>query len=89
MFIPQILNFIYSVPQLFGFIACPKHRLPRYDVSTNKLHTIKTNLNLINLILWILGPTSEEKLCDYLLILQLLSSIVGFACRYALGNFLF
>jgi hypothetical protein len=28
-------------------------------------------------------------LCDYLLILQLLSSIVGFACRYALGNFLF
>ena len=28
-FIPQILNFLYSVPQLFRFIPCPRHRLPR------------------------------------------------------------
>lgn len=29
-FIPQIINFLYSVPQLFHFIPCPRHRLPKY-----------------------------------------------------------
>jgi UDP-N-acetylglucosamine--dolichyl-phosphate N-acetylglucosaminephosphotransferase len=30
-FIPQILNFLYSIPQLFGLIPCPRHRLPRLN----------------------------------------------------------
>ena len=29
-FIPQIFNFIYSVPQLFRLVPCPRHRLPKY-----------------------------------------------------------
>lgn len=29
-FLPQILNFLYSVPQLFKLYPCPRHRLPRY-----------------------------------------------------------
>ena len=28
-FIPQVLNFIYSTPQLFGLMPCPRHRLPK------------------------------------------------------------
>lgn len=28
-FIPQVLNFLYSCPQLFHFVPCPRHRLPR------------------------------------------------------------
>ncbi|NXG66663.1 GPT acetylglucosaminephosphotransferase, partial [Hemiprocne comata] len=28
-FIPQVLNFIYSLPQLLQVIPCPRHRLPR------------------------------------------------------------
>jgi UDP-N-acetylglucosamine--dolichyl-phosphate N-acetylglucosaminephosphotransferase len=32
-FIPQILNSAYSVPQIFGIIPCPRHRLPRYRPS--------------------------------------------------------
>ncbi|XP_068097060.1 UDP-N-acetylglucosamine--dolichyl-phosphate N-acetylglucosaminephosphotransferase isoform X1 [Hyperolius riggenbachi] len=36
-FIPQILNFLYSVPQLFHIIPCPRHRLPRLDPNTGKL----------------------------------------------------
>ncbi len=28
-FIPQILNFLYSVPQLFRIVPCPRHRLPK------------------------------------------------------------
>ena len=28
-FLPQIFNFILSVPQLFHILPCPRHRLPR------------------------------------------------------------
>src|SRR5271163_5108022 len=28
-FIPQLFNSAYSVPQVFGLIPCPRHRLPR------------------------------------------------------------
>ncbi len=28
-FIPQIVNFVYSIPQLFKIVPCPRHRLPR------------------------------------------------------------
>lgn len=28
-FIPQVFNFIYSVPQLFKMVPCPRHRLPK------------------------------------------------------------
>ena len=27
--LPQIINFLYSVPQLFKLVPCPRHRLPR------------------------------------------------------------
>ncbi|XP_053307957.1 UDP-N-acetylglucosamine--dolichyl-phosphate N-acetylglucosaminephosphotransferase [Spea bombifrons] len=36
-FIPQVLNFLYSLPQLFHVIPCPRHRLPRLDPGTGKL----------------------------------------------------
>ncbi|CAB0013657.1 unnamed protein product [Nesidiocoris tenuis] len=29
-FIPQVINFLYSVPQLFHIIPCPRHRMPRF-----------------------------------------------------------
>ncbi|BFZ14153.1 hypothetical protein BsWGS_17192 [Bradybaena similaris] len=38
-FIPQVINFIYSIPQLFHFVPCPRHRLPRLDVQSGKLDT--------------------------------------------------
>ncbi len=28
-FIPQVVNFLYSCPQLFKFVDCPRHRLPK------------------------------------------------------------
>jgi len=34
-FMPQVLNFIYSVPQLFKLIPCPRHRLPKYNEETD------------------------------------------------------
>ncbi|XP_043936800.1 UDP-N-acetylglucosamine--dolichyl-phosphate N-acetylglucosaminephosphotransferase isoform X1 [Protopterus annectens] len=36
-FIPQVLNFLYSVPQLFHLVPCPRHRIPRLNPSTGKL----------------------------------------------------
>lgn len=36
-FIPQIFNFVLSVPQLFHFIPCPRHRLPRLHPTEDKL----------------------------------------------------
>ncbi|CAI2352959.1 unnamed protein product [Caenorhabditis sp. 36 PRJEB53466] len=34
-FIPQIVNFVYSTPQLFHLVPCPRHRLPKYDPKTD------------------------------------------------------
>ena len=30
LMIPQVINFIYSIPQLFKLVPCPRHRLPAY-----------------------------------------------------------
>ncbi|KAF8158312.1 N-acetylglucosaminephosphotransferase [Crassisporium funariophilum] len=43
-FMPQIFNFILSCPQLFGLVPCPRHRVPRFDASTNLLHPSKALL---------------------------------------------
>ncbi|RKU47498.1 tunicamycin resistance protein [Coniochaeta pulveracea] len=37
LLIPQIFNFIYSAPQLFGLVPCPRHRLPKFNVRTGLL----------------------------------------------------
>jgi len=42
-FIPQILNFLYSLPQLIGLIPCPRHRLPRYALVYISVHLLTKN----------------------------------------------
>ncbi|KAI1845766.1 hypothetical protein JX266_008131 [Neoarthrinium moseri] len=37
LLIPQVFNFCYSVPQLFGLIPCPRHRLPHFNARTGLL----------------------------------------------------
>ncbi len=37
LLIPQIVNFVYSVPQLFHIIPCPRHRLPKFNARTGLL----------------------------------------------------
>lgn len=36
-FIPQIFNFLYSIPQLFHLVSCPRHRLPKYNSDLDKM----------------------------------------------------
>lgn len=33
-FIPQVINFIWSTPQLFKLAPCPRHRIPKFNSST-------------------------------------------------------
>ncbi|QIX00712.1 hypothetical protein AMS68_006229 [Peltaster fructicola] len=37
LFVPQVFNFLYSTPQLFGLVPCPRHRLPRFNTRTGLL----------------------------------------------------
>lgn len=80
---PQIFNFLYSTPQLFKFVHCPRHRLPSFDPATGLL-TATPNWNLINLALQVGGPCTEEALCRRILLLQGGSCVVGFALRHLL-----
>lgn len=41
-FIPQVFNFLYSSPQLFKFIPCPRHRLPKFNSKTDRLEISTT-----------------------------------------------
>lgn len=42
LFIPQIFNFIYSAPQLFRLVPCPRHRLPRFNARTGLMEASVT-----------------------------------------------
>ncbi|OON23253.1 hypothetical protein X801_00847, partial [Opisthorchis viverrini] len=44
-FLPQIVNSLYSMPQLFGLIPCPRHRLPWYDPNDGLLHPSKVRFH--------------------------------------------
>ena len=37
LFIPQVFNFVYSAPQLFKLMPCPRHRLPKFNARTGLL----------------------------------------------------
>ncbi|XP_044734345.1 UDP-N-acetylglucosamine--dolichyl-phosphate N-acetylglucosaminephosphotransferase isoform X2 [Chrysoperla carnea] len=44
-FIPQVFNFLYSVPQLFHLVPCPRHRMPKFNSKIDKLEISCTNFN--------------------------------------------
>ena len=90
-FIPQILNFVYSIPQLFGLFGyhCPRHRLPKYNSNTKLLEGNKNYLNLVNLCLNICGPMNERNLCITLLSFQFIVCTFGLYLRYNFENWLY
>ena len=90
-FIPQIFNFLISLPQMLGLfgLTCPRHRLPSYDPKTGKLVGKTINHNLVNLVLLVFGPMKEEHLCVFLLGLQVAGCTLGFVVRYYLAGFFY
>ncbi|KAL0481999.1 UDP-N-acetylglucosamine-dolichyl-phosphate N-acetylglucosaminephosphotransferase [Acrasis kona] len=83
-FIPQWLNFFISVPQLL-FLHCPRHRIPKYNEKTKLLESSK-NFTLLNAVLEITGPMSEENLCKVMMAIQIVSCAFGFYVRYHLSK---
>jgi len=86
-FLPQVLNFLYSCPQLFKIVTCPRHRLPVFDPKTGLLHPSKAtetryNMNLVTLFLRLFGPCTERALCARLLAFQFASCAFAFAARH-------
>jgi UDP-N-acetylglucosamine--dolichyl-phosphate N-acetylglucosaminephosphotransferase len=45
-FVPQIFNFVYSLPQLLGIVSCPRHRLPSLNPTTGALEPSKVTFTL-------------------------------------------
>lgn len=37
LLVPQIFNFLYSCPQIFGIVPCPRHRLPKFNARSGLL----------------------------------------------------
>ncbi|PON64544.1 Glycosyl transferase [Trema orientale] len=84
-FAPQVLNFLLSLPQLSGYIPCPRHRLPRFDPQTGLL-TGTNDGTLVNLFLRWFGRMSEKSLCIYLLVFQAIACGFCFLLRYFLAG---
>lgn len=66
LFLPQIFNFVYSAPQLFGLLPCPRHRLPRLDERCGRLRPSLVRFRLTK---------RNAKLVRWLLRLRLLAMI--------------
>lgn len=81
--VPQLFNFVYSIPQLFGLVHCPRHRLPKFDPATGML-TPTPNWNVVNLALQIGGSCSELWLCIRILFVQVVCCAAGLACNMLL-----
>lgn len=98
LFVPQIINFIYSLPQLARIVPLPRHRLPTFNQKTGLMEPSKlndrgiitkegghnyVNMTVINLALQIFGPMREDKLCMVLLIFQVICCSLGLLFRYS------
>ncbi|XP_042498541.1 UDP-N-acetylglucosamine--dolichyl-phosphate N-acetylglucosaminephosphotransferase-like [Macadamia integrifolia] len=84
-FLPQVFNFLLSLPQLSGYCKCPRHRLPRFDPQTGLL-TGTDDGTLVNFSLRCFGRMSETSLCLLLLVLQALACGFCFFLRYCLAG---
>ncbi|CDK24305.1 unnamed protein product [Kuraishia capsulata CBS 1993] len=49
----QIVNFVYSSPQLFGLVFCPRHRLPKFNSEDGKLYPSRANFKEKPLKKWV------------------------------------
>ena len=93
--VPQIFNFLISLPQLFKVVECPRHRLPRHVKSTDKMTTSTrsdgvVNFTLVNFVLKAFGDMHEERLTMACLAIQTMTTaIVAMAVRHGIWRKLF
>lgn len=97
LMIPQLLNFVYSLPQLFKIVPIPRHRLPRVDKKTGFMRASKvapgdsrSNMTLLCAAVTLCGGQLHERtLCAILLAFQTLCATFGLVMRYGLGSLLY
>ncbi|CDJ63061.1 UDP-N-acetylglucosamine-1-phosphate transferase, putative [Eimeria necatrix] len=77
----------YTCFALLGFVPCPRHRTPKYIPELGLLAP-SPNFTLINLVLWIFGPMTEQRLLCILLLLQAACCAMGLLLRYYVCTFL-
>jgi UDP-N-acetylglucosamine--dolichyl-phosphate N-acetylglucosaminephosphotransferase len=53
LFIPQVFNFVYSAPQIFHLVPCPRHRLPRFNARTGLLEPSQATFSEKPLNKWV------------------------------------
>lgn len=80
--LPQLINFVISLPQLLGIVPCPRHRLATVNKTKGLLEGKRSNLNVLNWWLIIFGPKTEARLCVELLIFQVLCCILAYITKY-------
>ena len=88
-FIPQLINFALSLPQILGVVHCPRHRLPKFNQQTYKLECVHNHFTLINAWLRVFGETNEPQLCTALLIFQGICCTFGLFVRYYISQIFF
>ncbi len=76
LFIPQIINFILSIPQLFKIVPCPRHRLPKVHDARRKLLHCSTFPCKKEHFKWLkLKPNAVE--CPNFTLINLVLRVVG------------
>ena len=88
-FIPQIINFVMSFPQIIGFIYWPRHRMPKFNQETYKLEWVHNHFTVLNLTLRVFGPMNEEQLNIAQTLFQTVSCLFGLWVRYGLAGYFF
>ncbi|CUE64812.1 UDP-N-acetylglucosamine-dolichyl-phosphate N-acetylglucosaminephosphotransferase, putative [Bodo saltans] len=88
LFIPQIINFVISLPQLFHIIECPRHRVPRWIPERNVL-TNSRNGTILNALLMVFGDMHERRLTNVVIVFQIVCSVLAFYIRYVLAGLVF
>jgi len=96
LLIPQVFNFCYSAPQLFGLVPCPRHRLPSVNEKTHLLEPSKvapgdarSNMTVLCLALRVFGTMRERSLTIVLLCAQGLCTCAGLWARAYLAQTFF
>jgi UDP-N-acetylglucosamine--dolichyl-phosphate N-acetylglucosaminephosphotransferase len=96
LLIPQVLNFLYSAPQLFGLVPIPRHRLPAVNEKTLLLEPSRVapgdpraNMTLLCLVLQVFGAMRERSLTICVLLLQALCCAAGLYSRGFIAQTLF
>lgn len=80
--LPQVVNFVISLPLLLGIWKCPRHRLPTLNQKTGKLEGDASKMNIVNLWLCAFGPKTEERECIELMILQFVCCSLAYVVKY-------